>query len=403
MRNKIVYQSQAKGCGYACVKMALIHYSGRIDFAYASERKVEKQAPSLADLIEYGASFGLKLVAYKVRDSKEFLRNRDFPVLVCVYEKGFYHMLYLYKRKRKSFLAFDPSIGKREISFSSFESMFESKYLRATSYDDISPKFSKPKPFSGLLRFIHCLCSVLPSLFLITSIFFMGSSPLSLPIVLILMSLGLLFYLGSKIETKAMMNRFDKMYINRIDNDSSYTRKENFAHYNAYKASLFSSTPNFLIGIVEILSSLILFSLTNPYSLISLSSSLFFSIVIYLIFEQTKTKYEENVSNLEYDYYYKITSKENRLSLLNKISKNGDKYMSLLMTRQVINIAYIVSISILVTIINGKISIESFFSSAMMNYLMIELSSSCLASFSSIPKRKKEESYFIYHFLEESR
>lgn len=383
--------------------MALIHCSGRNDFAYASERKVEKQAPSLAELIEYGASFGLKLVAYKVRDSKEFLKNRDFPVLVCVYEKGLSHMLYLYKRKRKSFLAFDPSMGKREISFASFEAMFESKYLRAASYDDISPKFSKPKPFSGLLSFIHCLCSILPSLFLITSIFFMGSSPLSLPIVLILMSLGLLFYLGSKMETMAMMNRFDKMYINRIDSESSYARKENFSHYNAYKASLFSSTPNFLITLVEIISSLALFSLTNPYSVISLSSSLLFSVVNYLLFGQAKTRYEDNVSRLEYDYYHMITSKENRLSLLDKVSKTGDKYMSLLMTRQVINIAYVVFISILVTIINGKVSIESFFSSATMNYLMIELSSSCLISYSSIPKRKKEESYFAYHFLEETR
>ncbi|MCI6215816.1 MAG: cysteine peptidase family C39 domain-containing protein [Mollicutes bacterium] len=399
MRNKIVYQSQAKSCGYSCVKMALIHSSNRSDFAYAPEPIVDKQAPSLAELIKYAYSLGLTLEAFKVRDSKEILKNRDFPILVCVYEKGLSHMLYIYKRKRRSFLAFDPSVGKREISFSSFESMFELKYLRPTSYEDISPKYNKKRPFSVLLNFVHCLCSFLPTLLLFISIYLLGSTSNYLPVSLAFMSAGLLFLLLSKMESKAMMMKFDKLYLNKVDDESTYKRKEKFFHYNQYKAALFSSRPSFILHLIEIFSILILFSFNNPYSLIALSSSLLFAVSIHLLFNSKDNIYQEDVASLEYEYYSRINSKEDRLVLLNKISKSGDKYMSLLMGKEAITFAFTSAISVLLTLINGIINIESFLSNFLMNYLMIQLTSNCLLSFSSLSKKNKEEAYFSFYFL----
>ena len=72
------------------------------------------------------------------------------------------------------------------------------------------------------------------------------------------MSAGLLFLLLSKMESKAMMMKFDKLYLNKVDDESAYKRKEKFFHYNQYKAALFSSRPSFILHLIEIFSILIL-------------------------------------------------------------------------------------------------------------------------------------------------
>ena len=57
------HQIQEQGCGYTSIKMlAGLFYSDK-EYEFALEKKIEGNAPSIKELLDYGETLGLKLKA----------------------------------------------------------------------------------------------------------------------------------------------------------------------------------------------------------------------------------------------------------------------------------------------------------------------------------------------------
>lgn len=379
--------------------MALIHASKRRDFVYALEEKVEGQAPSFAELISYGAKFGLRLSGYKVQDPREILTNKDFPLLVSVYENGFSHMLYLYKAKRKSFLVLDPKNGKREIGKMEFVKMFDGRFLKVEEYNDIYPKINPIHPVSALALSFHSFFNSLPSICLILSVFAMNEGKNGFLISLIFLLSSFIFLLSSKLLTSLLLKKFDSLYLKKIDNDGIFKRRENYVHYNKYKSLAFSVLPSLILNILEILLTLFIFSFGEPYFFLGLGSSIIFSLLLYFAFSIKENALNEKASRVEYSYCHFNKKKNDRLLDLSYLVKLSKKYSIFLTLKESISVIYAVLVSLLVIYFKSDFSMESFFFTSISNYLMIGLVKQALTNYDKIDEKKKEESYFVFNFL----
>ena len=67
----LIYQRQEKGCGFACVKMALAKESHRKEYRHLEEPKIYGVAPSLREIIQYASVHGLILKAYRLSNPKK--------------------------------------------------------------------------------------------------------------------------------------------------------------------------------------------------------------------------------------------------------------------------------------------------------------------------------------------
>ena len=379
--------------------MALIHVSKRRDFIYALEEKAEGQAPSFAELIHYGAKFGLRLGGYKVQDPREILTNKDFPLLVSVYENGFSHMLYLYKAKRKSFLVLDPKNGKREIEKADFIKIFDGRFLKVEEYNDIYPKIKPIHPISALSLSFHSLLNSLPSISLLLSIFSMNGQKENFILSLLLLLSSFLFLLLSKLETSLFIKRFDSLYLNKVDDNSLFKRRENYMHYNKYKSMAFVIYPTLILNILEILLTLFIFSFGDPYFFFSLVSSILFSLLLYFLFVSKEDSFNEKASSLEYSYFHFNKSEKNRLLELHSLSKVGKRYSVYLTIKDSASIIFACLASFFALYFKNDLGMELFFFTFISNYLMIGLIKQSLTNYDKLDEKKKEESYFIFNFL----
>ncbi|MBO4540885.1 MAG: hypothetical protein J5736_02810, partial [Bacilli bacterium] len=77
----MIYQRQEKGCGFACIKMALAHYAQKPAYANLSEPSIYGQAPSLRELMAFSSAHGLSLKAYRVERKQRLYAYLKEPVL----------------------------------------------------------------------------------------------------------------------------------------------------------------------------------------------------------------------------------------------------------------------------------------------------------------------------------
>lgn len=261
-----VYQTQEKGCGFATVKMALVHASNQRRYAYAAEPSVE-QAPDLDSLLSYARRHGLRLRALKTPEPSELLRNAEFPVILVLREHGPLHLVYLPRRRGKRFRVYDPERGpywaKGEVLTKSFTGI----YMKIESYEEEGDSSRHPT----LPALTHPAADLL------------SATLAFLPMALMLLGLALLDYsfpswavlatfiatigasLFQRFWTLASMRRFDKRYLCGIDEPRPRQRKSLYVHYHAYKKAAFIGRSEMIGRFATVAAAFAIFLLHDVY------------------------------------------------------------------------------------------------------------------------------------------
>lgn len=395
----IVYQAQRKGCGFASVKMALCHASGRKDFAYAPERLIQGDAPSFAELMNYSAKMGLQLLAYQCEKSS-LLENEEYPLLLSIQEDGLTHMVYLKKEDLMGrFVVYDPNRGKRVFAKEELVKLFDGRYMSLGEYRDIAPRFSKPKPLPSKTVFLSCLLSMSPIALLSLGILLLGYSGENMFVALPCFALSLISLSASRLFSTKQMERFDGRYLEMVDDDNLSAREEKFVHYHRYKAAALSSLSRLLVSFLEVAAALAFFAFRDPLLAFLMGTGLLVVTLEHLLDDEKEARRKEAVEKLEYRYVHHRIRQEERMAILTTLSKESSRYFRSLIFRETLIIASAIALSaIAISISSEQFALEQFLFYSLAISAVMSQGSSALGNYQGRQIKRQEEPYFALHF-----
>lgn len=398
---KIIYQCQSKGCGYACVKMLLCKRDKNRNWAYADEPDAERSAPSLNEIKEYGAKYGLNLRSYRVGNPYDWRFLASKNALVLLEEDGLQHMCVLAKASKSDLTILDPSRGKRKIKIRKFEAIF-SGVVMITDLGVASRKNDVPKPTIRSIKngWIPMLLSFV-SVFLIGMGFLLSeraSKWIALPFYLVgLMSLGLFL-----VCSRYLQSSFDRKYQRGLLEEDPNLRKELFTHYYTYKNTIFGTIPRVSCEIGILCSLLFYISFTSPWQGVMLGIVGIVLLIMLYFIQIRSVQIAKEVEKDEDDF---LRGKSDKKELENKqksYQKKGFRYSRLWLLK----ILAVLFVSLLFCLGSSLIKQnleESPYLESLILCLLFSIQINDLASYlPSILSNRSEASYFWFHFVRTS-
>lgn len=398
----IIYQAQKKGCGFACVKMALCIASGRKDFAYAPERIIDGPAPNLGELVEYGRHYGLTLGGYRVDDPMEILKANEFPLLICIEEDGLHHMVVLECSRGSKFVILDPARGRRVMKKEDLACLFDGTYLAVERYENIAPKIHRIRPMRLRDSALMLLFSMLPILSLALGLLFLSAGGENFPVALAFFALALLSIVTSRAYTSAQLKRFDGRYLKKVDDPRSFAREERFLHYHLYKAAALSSLSRLVTSVFEVVAALVLFGIRDAALTLSLCSGLLLVTLDYLLENEKEKRMKSEVERLEQGFLRGTMSEDRRRETLDSLAAASSRYGRSLILRNALILIGALSLSaITIACFGGDLTTERFLLYAFATGMIMQQGGGALREFDLYEEKNREEPFFVLHFCRE--
>ena len=395
MKETVIYQGQKKSCGYACVKMALVHASSNKTYRQIREPDCNGKSPSIQEIQEFGKEYGLCLNAWKV-DPRDILLAEEFPLLCVISKNGLAHMVYLKKKRRNRFLVFDPSAGEMWIKEEEFANSFSGVYLDIGSFHETK----KPKPqrilggFGPALQMASALLGVI--CFALASLSLDGKRAIWSPVFLLAGMVSVfVFALAAMLETK----RFDSKYQKRLISTDIGNRRRLFHVYYRYRADAISGPTLRVLSFAIPLAFSGVLSLQDPLLGITLVMELGLLLVSWISDVPVAENAKKKLETIEQSFQYAALSEEGvekKLEEMNRSSRNLSRYYFL---RQAMMFAVAVGFSLLSLFIQEELTFGrvAFYSiSSVFFLLQIDR---CFQSIRDGQDRKKSETAFRQHFL----
>lgn len=389
----LVYQAQEKGCGFATVKMALIHMSKDRSYAYFSEPSVEV-APDLAQLISYAEEAGLRLRGYHAEPST-LHENAEFPLLLLLQEQGKLHMAFLAARKRGGFLLLDPQRGKRILSQQELASLWTGDFLRIEGYEKKGGAriWAIPRP-SPFIRCAGFFSAFLPMAALGAGlVLFSNRFPTYLPLLCIAIAIAL--SLLQKWSLVRAMARFDKKYMDGIDAKDLKRRRELYVRYHAYKRAAFVNKAEVLGRFASTFAVLIFFCFHDLYLALATAIGVGVLALVEFLLKDRRTYLSGAAESAEGAYLFALVNKPRRQELRQQVQATGKAYARLLMICQ--TGVYILSIALAVIFSffgAGPSTLRVLFYLFSISYVLFE-AERLFQSGSLLEQKDKEEPYFL--------
>ena len=400
---KCVFQSQAKGCGYAAIKMALIHASGKEEFAYAEEPQIAYRAPSIADLVIYAERYGLSLEAYRVADPCELANNTEFPLLLVVKENRLTHMVYLIKKKRRHYIVLDPAKGRRKIRAEKLHGIFTGAFLCERGYRDMGVSICRKEPIPTKEKVLDAAFSFAPSLFLVAGLFCLDFLPLWVGMAFL--GTGVISLVGGKMLKLWEFKQFDRRFGSFLLVEDEKERVELYTHFCAYKGLAFTTLGGFLTSFLEIASVFAMFLYREflaerpPYFALTLVFALLLGAMVNLLDGPRQKESMENVEEKEALFLRgNLSGKKRKLALLSLFASSSS-FASFLLAKEGFTLGVSVVLSAVTMALTGSLDFIYFVYYALGIAFMLRCLTSCFKSGENLDRKRREEPYFTYHFL----
>ena len=391
-----VYQTQEKGCGFATVKMALIHASGQRRFAYIEEPSVD-HAPDIATLLSYARSHGLHMCAFKTPSPEELLEATEFPVILVLRENGPLHMVYVSRRRGNRFRVSDPKNGLYWAKGARLVEAFTGIYLKIESYEEEGEE-KAPQP-KVLARSSLCtILAFLPMALMSTGLAFLDYS---FPPWLILMTF-LATIVASMVQrwaTLAAMRRFDERYLCGIDEPFLRQRKRLYVHYHAYKKAAFISRGEVLGRFATVAATFAIFLLHDLY--LAAASGIGFAVlcVLHLFLFPYINRLERAAEADEERYLQGSLGEAARQDALTVLSSRAERYGRILGLKEALFPLLGLGLASFACYCNGAFLLQPF----LFDFLSIELllfeGERILKIEPYLSEKEKEETFFRVHIL----
>ncbi len=396
-----VYQTQEKGCGFAVVKMALVHASGDRRYAYVTEPS-DYPSPDLSAILSYARDHGLRLRALKTPVPGELLKAAEFPLILVLREEGPLHMVYIPRRKGRRFRVYDPKRGPYYAKAETLVSSFTGIYFKIESYEEGSERGN------GLPA---CTCPVHP----ITRCY-LGALAL-LPMALLLLGLAFIdasfppwLILASFIATiaaslvqhwsiLAAMQRFDRRFICGIDEALLRQRKELYVHYHAYKKAAFVSRGEVLGRFATVGSALVVFLLHDVYLASACAMGLVFITMVHLLFSPTLRKLGVEAEKDEERYLHGSLGEAARQDALTALSSRAERYGRILGAKEGALLLLGLGLSFFACYVSSSLTLQGFlFAFISVEFFLFE-GERLFQIEPILSEKEKEETYFRVHIL----
>ncbi|MDO5330096.1 MAG: cysteine peptidase family C39 domain-containing protein [Bacillota bacterium] len=391
-----VYQSQKMGCGYAAVKMMIIHHSKDDGYRYLPEPCADLKAPSLDDLINYAGESGLHLRAYRIDDPLNyFLKEAPYPQLVLVNEDGLSHLLYLRRVEpnKKEAVLFDPARGKRRMSLQGFLSIYAGISLEATGYLK-APAPKKPPRVRGILGNALAILAQSLSFILLFLGFYFVNGEREYPWAL---SFFLLFALSIPLQRlllRKQMEQFDRRYLRKLDKIDISARKEAYANYLSYKGHIFKRAPNVAASFLLLGGFFLLLALNDVY----MGFSILFLCLAYLFerrFIRPKLeKKKAELASLENELYRSVRTNP----LAHEISQKAYRLSDAYALESAVFLFLSICLALASSLLNGVVELNYLLFCLMGMGLLREQLEKLSESLSPSTEYQLKHAYFLQHF-----
>ncbi len=321
-----VYQTQEKGCGFATVKMALIHASGDRCYAYVAEPTVET-SPDLATILSYAREHGLRLRALKTPEPKELLEAAEFPVILVLREEGPLHLVFVSRRRGRKFRVLDPKRGPYWAKGDVLASAFTGIYLKIESYEEGSEasRLAWKDPVVPISTALLSVLALLPMALMLSGFALLDFSfpPWSV-LTLFLATIAASF--AQRWTTLAAMRRFDRRYLCGIDAALLRQRRDLYVHYHAYKKAAFISRGEVIGRFATVAAAFIVFLLHDAYLAAACAMGLAFLTLFHLLLSPLLRNMGRRAEADEERYLHGSLGTLERQQTLTAISSRADRY-----------------------------------------------------------------------------
>lgn len=398
----LIYQSQKKSCGYAAVKMALVHYGKNLDFVNLAEPAILKVSPSLLDLIDWAKQYGLGLKAYSLKDPYTLKDNKEYPLLAVLYEDGLSHMVYIKSHRFKRFVVFDPEKGKRLIDDNLMGKLFSGIYLTANNIDIKPYKKKKRRALNPLIPVLQAGFTVLSGLSLCAGFFYVDKEEGNFLFPVLLFSAFSLLQVASRVFTVTALKRFDAKFERRVDETPLSRREEVYGHYTRFKTAIFSGAPQLVGSALEIAAFSILFSLNEAWMGLGLLAIYLILLVERVLIHPHFLVKKEKIERMEKAFLGGPWPKEQERPKSRDLSNEAYDLASFLSYRRCLFAFLVMAVSLLLALVSGHVSLNFLLFSFMSYYFLGDEFANLLGCFEKRNEYLKEEAYFNFLFLEES-
>lgn len=295
-------------CGFACLEMLLANFHHDKNYLFL---KHEDRKYNFRELINIGKVNGIELLGVKVLDPMELHNCHEFPFIAVIRNKNSEnHSVIVKKIKRNKVYIYDPSLGKRILTFEEFILRWTKLALIVKNGVKTKLKIKSPSFIRRKDKILLTIFQIIGSCSLLIGTYFIDKSnyffiPIIFFLVFIIFEIVFRRYL---LYSLSLID--EKIFSNEIDlNNSTY--QEVYKTIQDYKASSLTLLPNLIFALLVCLFMSIIVILNSNlnfiYILISVILSLFETYVVLprLKSEEAKLIELENIaykSNNSYEF-----------------------------------------------------------------------------------------------------
>ncbi len=388
----VIYQRQHYGCGYACVKMALIYLSSRKDYALIEEDDLDGPM-TLKDVIRLASGYGLALEGMK----GPLETCPDGSIMLIHGDKGCTHMAFYVGRRGKRHLLLDPSAGRLLLSEEDMARIYGGAFLRTISFLSMDGTFPKDMVFPLRKTLLPVtIATLLPNILLLLSMFLLTLAKVPLFLPVISLSLALVAIALSRLVFLHQMKRFDDTFLERQVPGENEDWTPFLADYQSFKGLLFTTLPSTISCVTTLLISGLFLSLLDPYLGIALLLGLGVLGLFYLTTKGRKLQIESDINIAERLLSYDCGLP--KAPLLHRVSQLSDRYGKYQYSFEIITVALSLLFSVGLLFLEGRIEIGNLILYGLGLYYCFQSALRLLRFPAQYEQQKKKEGYFMQQF-----
>lgn len=391
---QFIYQESEKGCGLACLKMALVEATGKSNYKFM---RLEKHPPySLKELQETAAKEGMEVTFYKANEKEKFKEIDSYPLFLLLNKKGHEHLVYVPKVRKKKILVYDPAFGsywaKKDEIMEDWGLIWGS--IKTNRKQDCP--YKKPKIFPSLAFLFPTLSTIASFLCLYASFFFMKDDGNYL------LSIGLLACYGfCEILTRLLltnsMKKFDQKWLGKIALVPQ-DLKERYVHYYALKKAVYPDFLSLITSFISAFSLTFLFGMNNSYFYLSVAGTLSYIAVCSFFLKSKMVHRKLIMEQRERNLFSNLQTINETNAAIYSINEESYKIAALIGNERIVYFVFIAVFALLPLLNVSSVSLNYY----LLHFGALLVIGSSLqnvfAYLENLPIREKEEMYFNEYF-----
>lgn len=391
---EFIYQESEKGCGIACLRMAMIEAMGDKNYKYI---RLEKHPPyNLKELQDLAAKEGGKLTFSKANSKECIYDSLSFPCLLLLKDEKSDHMVYVPKRHKGKLLVYDPEFGPNWIKIDEIKEKWSLIVGNIEIFNKMKSPYSKPKirPNTSIIGPI--ITTILSYACIYAAFFFMENNANYLLSIGFLTLYGILEIAGKTLAISSM-KKFDEEWIGKVSKNRR-NLKESCIHYYSLKKVFYPDLLSVIGSAVFALSILILFGLNNSMFFLSTALMIVYAFISQFIFEKKVTFRKKSLENAENSLFSAYSNEETITNSLKEISKESYRIGKLIGYEKIVYLTIIIMAALIPFINVENITLNYYLLHLGGLYAIGESIRPLFGYLASKNEREKEAMYFYEYF-----